>query len=804
MIDCLIIGFNDFNFQEHEQMVRSMGTESGAYRDLNLAFIEYEGKPYRSMDILNRFYFEDKPALKQFSNVDFLWPVVLYLGTYLHRRGFTFDYVNLFHLEKEKLKEKLTHNEILTVAITTTLYVTAHPILEIISFIRQHNEKVKIVVGGPYIHNQTKMVDQLNLQQQLKYIGADYYVISQEGEAALVNLLNALKQGTSLERVENIAYRDGNGYVVTATSIESNALEENMVDYRLFPKEDISEFISLRTAKSCPFSCAFCGFPQRAGKYKYITVELVEQELNTLADLGVSTVTFLDDTFNVPKGRFREMLEMMIRNKYGFKWNSFYRSDHGDRETIELMAKAGCEGVFLGVESGSDEMLTRMNKTSRRRNYMEAIPIMQEVGISAHANVIVGFPGETYETVKDTVSLIEEAKPDFFRAQLWYADPMTPIWNHRDEYGVQGSSFHWSHNTMDYLTACDLIERIFLSVENSIWMPQSGFEQWSTFYLQRKGMTRHQLKTFMRCFNAAVKDKLINPSKKGLDPKLLDSLKASCQFDKPALPDAGPVEIRSARRYNAAEKFWTSEFSDAIPFSNLDTLRERRNEGEDAQEALNCMIEPGIIDRMRGIGQQGLGHVILAAYGALLSRLSGREEAVIVTAAAGRGEGGVVPLKLQVSWDLSFRSFVEQVAKKIEHAAEHNLYSAPILTNPWRMALHGAAPPIFDVGYWHGSGRENSSPARIHESLRLSPEPEQGVSLALQVADRPGDTRLTFSYQKRFFSPDTIERLAYYLESLFKEVGDNPDIALGDITLGSESGVSNVAVTIDAAEEFNF
>jgi non-ribosomal peptide synthetase component F len=216
------------------------------------------------------------------------------------------------------------------------------------------------------------------------------------------------------------------------------------------------------------------------------------------------------------------------------------------------------------------------------------------------------------------------------------------------------------------------------------------------------------------------------------------------------------------------------------------------------------MIEPGIIDRMRGIGQQGLGHVILAAYGALLSRLSGREEAVIVTAAAGRGEGGVVPLKLQVSWDLSFRSFVEQVAKKIEHAAEHNLYSAPILTNPWRMALHGAAPPIFDVGYWHGSGRENSSPARIHESLRLSPEPEQGVSLALQVADRPGDTRLTFSYQKRFFSPDTIERLAYYLESLFKEVGDNPDIALGDITLGSESGVSNVAVTIDAAEEFNF
>ena len=531
--DCLIIGFNDSEFASYIDMVRSMGTDSGAYRDLNLAFINYNNKPYRSMDILNHFYYEDKAGPRQlFHNADFLWPVVTYLGSYLSRHGFTFDYVNLFHLEQDKLREKLLNDDILTIAVTTTLYVSPHPILEIISFIRRYNQTAKILVGGPYMLNQTKMYDSAGLQRQLKYLGADIYVVSNEGESALVNILSALKQGSSLDQVDNLAYKKGNEYVVTATSTESNPLEENMIDYSLFPREDLNEFVTLRTAKSCPFSCSFCGFPQRAGKYKYLSVALVEQELNAIREIEtVSTLTFIDDTFNVPRDRFRDMLKMMIRNNYGFKWNSFYRSDHGDAETIELMAKAGCEGVFLGIESGSDTQLERMNKTSRRHNYMTAIPQMRDVGISTHANVIVGFPGETYETYQDTVSLIEEAKPNTFRAQLWYADPVTPIWQKKDQYGVKGSAFSWTHNTMDYQTACDWVDKMFISTRGSTWLPQNGFEQWSTFYLQRKGMSFQQILEFLKSFNAVIKHQLTN-AEQPIPPSLRENLRRSCQFDR--------------------------------------------------------------------------------------------------------------------------------------------------------------------------------------------------------------------------------------------------------------------------------
>jgi radical SAM PhpK family P-methyltransferase len=534
MTDCLVIGFYDSDFATFVEMVKSMGTDSGAFKDLSLAYVDFNGKPHHSMQVLNHFHFEDtKGEPRHFHNADFIWPVVIYLCSYLAKRGYSFDYVNLPHLEKEKLKSKLLDGDIRTIVITTTLYVSVHPILELIQFIRQYNTKVRIVVGGPYVYNLPKMMTPLALQQLFKYMGADIYVISNEGEATLVNIIETLKNNGDLEKVDNLAYNKNGRYIMTGSSPESNPQEENLIDYSLFPKDDFNEFLTLRTAKSCPFSCSFCGFPQRAGKYKYLTVELVEQELNAIRDIGtISTLTFIDDTFNVPKERFRSLLNMMINNNYGFKWNSFYRSDHGDERTIELMARAGCEGVFLGVESGSDAQLQRMNKTSRRKDYMKAIPAFREVGVKTHANFVVGFPGETLDTYYETVDLIEQVRPDTFRGQLWYADPITPIWEKKEEYGIQGSAFSWSHKTMDSQAACDYVDELFLKIQGSVWLPQNGFEQWSIFYLQRKGMSYEQIVAFLKAFNDIKKEQMRNPDSQDIPEGFLERVRASCKFGK--------------------------------------------------------------------------------------------------------------------------------------------------------------------------------------------------------------------------------------------------------------------------------
>lgn len=547
MTDCLVIGFYDSDFATFVEMVKSMGTDSGAFKDLSLAYVDFNGKPHHSMQLLNHFHFEDVNAEHQnFHNADFIWPVVTYLCSYLAKRGFTFDYVNLPHLEQEKLKSKLLDGNILTIAITTTLYVSLHPILELIQFIRQYNTEAKIVVGGPYIYNLPKMMNPLALQQLFKYMQADVYVISNEGETTLIKIIETLRGNGDLGTVDNLAYNKNGIYVMTPSALESNPLEENLIDYSLFQKQDFNEFLTLRTSKSCPFSCSFCGFPQRAGKYKYLTIDLVERELNAIRDIGtISTLTFIDDTFNVPKARFRSLLQMMIKNNYGFKWNSFYRSDHGDERTIELMAKAGCEGVFLGVESGSDAQLERMNKTSRRKDYLKAIPAFRDAGIKTHANFVVGFPGETPDTYDETVDLIERARPDTFRGQLWYADPITPIWERKEEYGIQGSAFTWSHNTMDSQAACEYVDELFMRIRGSVWLPQNGFEQWSIFYLQRKGMSYEQIVEFLKAFNDIKKEQMQNPDSQDIPESLLERVRASCRFGKHGVSKGAGASIRT-------------------------------------------------------------------------------------------------------------------------------------------------------------------------------------------------------------------------------------------------------------------
>jgi anaerobic magnesium-protoporphyrin IX monomethyl ester cyclase len=533
-LDCLILGFYDYSFPKYVELLRRMGTESGSYQDLSLAFIEYEGRPMRALDAFTRFYQEGRPGPhKLFHNADFLWPVVAYLTTYLRRRDFDVAYVNLPHLEKDRMRE-LIESGVRSVAITTTLYVSPHPIFALADEIRRLSPNVPIIVGGPYIANQTQLLGRAELTALFDYLGCDIYVLCQEGEATLARLLGAIHSGRMLDTVPNLAFKDKDGqFKFTMPQPESNDLAENVIDYRPFRDASLGEFLSIRTAKSCPFACAFCGFPERAGAYKYLDVPSVERLLNAVADAGkVTTLTFLDDTFNVPKARFKELLRMIIRNQYDFRWNCLYRADHGDDETIDLMAESKCEGVFLGVESGSDQMLERMNKSARRKHYLHTIPRLKACGISTYASLIVGFPGETDETVRETIELIEEAAPEYYRTQLWYADPVTPIWKKREAYNITGEGFGWTHRTMNVRHACDWINRIFLEIKNSEWLPQFGFEQWSVFYLSRLGMTRPQIRHFVNCFNAVIKHTLLTGAAQ-TPPALIDKLRSSCQFEHP-------------------------------------------------------------------------------------------------------------------------------------------------------------------------------------------------------------------------------------------------------------------------------
>lgn len=528
--DCLLIGHNDMDFTKYEQTIRQMGTEFGTYRDLNLNFLRYKDKPYHASEIFNLFCRNNNLSHPSLKNMSYAFSATLaYLGTYLYKKGFSFDYILSFQDEKDELSRKLRQENILTIAITTTYYISAFPIIEIVEFIKRNNQTAKIIVGGPFIFTQCRSQEPGALEILFKLIDADFYVNSAHGERALTGIIDSLKSGLPVKHINNIYYKSGTDYISTPILEENNKLSVNMVNWDLF-SDRVDKYVNVRTAISCPFSCAFCGSPEHAGAYQAAPVDKIEKELNQLNKIdSVEIVHFIEDTFNFPPKRFKEILRMMIKNKYRFTWHSYFRAQFAEREMIELMKESRCEGVYLGLESGNNQILKNMNKIATVEKYYEGIALLKEYGILTHGNFIIGFPGETSDTVRDTIIFIKESGIDFYRVQLWYCMPITPIWKERDKYNIIGNSFEWSHKTMDSKTACDLIESIFLSIDEPIWLPQYNFDINNLLNLLHHGMSLEKLKNFLKGFNNGLKEKLINPDQKEISSEVVRQLENACQ-----------------------------------------------------------------------------------------------------------------------------------------------------------------------------------------------------------------------------------------------------------------------------------
>jgi anaerobic magnesium-protoporphyrin IX monomethyl ester cyclase len=525
-LDILLIGHYDLSCEELYDALKGIGGNSGTFRDFNLGFVHYKEKPYSLTGLYNELVYptDDRKQTIRLDNT--FSATISYLGSYLNRHGLTFSYITSLNDEPERLEKVFEEYNVLSVAVLSTLYVSVAPVLEVIKRVRRFSSKAKILLGGPYVSTLVRTKSEHEVKHIFNnVIPADIYVNSSQGEATLVKILSAIRAGNSLEGIANIYYRSGKDIVKNAVDPESNPLHDNMVNWNLF-EGDEKEFVNIRTAISCPFACAFCGFPENAGKYQTVEVALVEQELNTLTRINpkLKSIYFIDDTFNVPPKRFTEMLKMMIRNQYKFKWHSYIRCQFLDEETAKLLKEAGCEGAFLGVESGSDTILKNMNKKVTSGDYRRGIKLLKNAGIVTFGSFIIGFPGENLKTVLETSRFIEETGLDFFRAQLWFCEHITPIWRQRDTYSIEGEGYEWKHSTMNSKVACGIIDKMFLNTKNSVWLPQYDFDFENVWRVVHSGKTIEQTKQIVKLFNEGIRSKLIDPSIQNISEEVIEKL----------------------------------------------------------------------------------------------------------------------------------------------------------------------------------------------------------------------------------------------------------------------------------------
>lgn len=496
-IDCVVIGYNAIDYDQFSVHQKEMYT--GNAHEVKTNSLLFNGQRMLYMDLLNHAVEQAtgyNPKLNVFNTQSM---GACYLQSYLQDRDFTVEVVNFFNRDKDKLSLLLAESP-LAVAITTTFYVDHLPIMEIVKFIRERNPETTIIVGGPHIYNVCSDLDEPSQDYIFRQIGADIYVNDSQGETTLSHLLYRLKHAQAIDGVPNLIYFNDDERVScrTVREPERNDMDDTSIHWETFAPELLTPMTYMRTARSCPFACSFCNYPTQAGAHVLSSLETIEREFDALYKAGTEMIVFTDDTFNVPLPRFKKMMQLMIDKQYGFKWVSFLRCSNLDEHALDLMAESGCVGVFLGVESGDAEMLRKMNKNAKPERYKWGMQGLHERGIATYTSLICGFPGETEETIKNTIAFVEETAPTFYTIQLYYHNRHTPIHAQADEIGLKGGGYNWHHNTMSWREAADWSIYMYKTIQNSIPIPSFEFSMWGIAYLVAQGFTVEQIKQFGR------------------------------------------------------------------------------------------------------------------------------------------------------------------------------------------------------------------------------------------------------------------------------------------------------------------
>jgi radical SAM PhpK family P-methyltransferase len=496
-LDCIIVGHNDVDFAMVEEVLKKTRNQSAAYLDLQANSVSYRGRRMTYMSLFNQMLEAATGRDYDLHECELPHLGTAHLASFLLRRGFAVERINFFNKETAVFRDLLTTAAPRAVAITTTLYVDHGPIQEIVEFVRAHNPETRIIVGGPHVFNICSTQAQVSQEFIFQTIGADIYILDSQGELTLSWVLEQLRGDGDLSRIPNLIYTaDNEVFERTPRQIEKNDINAEAVDWRLFDPASFTPTVQTRTARSCAFSCSFCRYPVNAGALALSDLQRIEEELRYLRSVGVRNLVFIDDTFNVPLPRFKDICRMMIRNGFGFNWYSFFRASNSDDEAIDLMVESGCKGVFLGIESGDPGILKNMAKHATPEKYRHAIGRFNEVGIPSFASIIVGFPGETEETFQNTWRFLEEASPTFYRAEVYYHYTNVPIAGRSEEFGLKGAGYSWRHRSMDWVRASELVRQLYGNLRGPRVLPGYMFDFWALPYLTGKGFSLEQIKGF--------------------------------------------------------------------------------------------------------------------------------------------------------------------------------------------------------------------------------------------------------------------------------------------------------------------
>ena len=375
-----------------------------------------------------------------------------YIAAYLEKNGVGAEILdaNAEFLTVQETAERILHSPAKYIGFTSVT-ATIPLIYEISSLVKAKNSNKFIFAGGPHVTFMAK--------ETLEACSSLDLVVRGEGELTALELIEHLEAKRNLGGVRGITFREGKEIIENP---DRKAIED--IDAIPFPARHLisrdlystssltnlgiknSQCDSMITARGCPNRCIFCSSSAFWKTLRMRSAENVVAELELLVrKYHVRYVDFLDDTLNISVARLAKICNLMIEKKLNIRWSCYARVNNITAELIDLMKKAGCCFIQFGVESGNQEILNKVQKNITLEQVRRACKIVKKAGIKLMCDFMIGLPGDTGETVNQTIKFAKELGPNFAFFSITTPFPGTALYEEYRQAGLLSEGYIWQN-----------------------------------------------------------------------------------------------------------------------------------------------------------------------------------------------------------------------------------------------------------------------------------------------------------------------------------------------------------------------
>ncbi len=342
-------------------------------------------------------------------------------------------------LSQQETVERIRKSRPRWVGFTATA-VSIHRAAELAGLLKRSEPEIITIIGGAQL-------SALPEEMMKEFPDFDLGVVG-EGEQTILDLLSCLQEGGDLKEINGLVIKENGelkltksrGYIKDLDQLPLPAwdllpdirkhYQPAAFNCRRFPAS------SILTSRGCSGRCTFCDLSVFKNICRSFSAEYVVEMIRILRDnYGIREISIHDDNFLMFRSRLVKLCELMIERGWSLSWSSNGRVDQVTPEILRLMRRAGCWQVGYGIESGSEEILGRIKKGTNLEQITRAVRWTREAGIRVRGYFMLGSPGETRETMAETIAFAKKIGIDDFQLTYFTPFPGSEAFQDVERYG---------------------------------------------------------------------------------------------------------------------------------------------------------------------------------------------------------------------------------------------------------------------------------------------------------------------------------------------------------------------------------